>query len=130
MVNNKAFTLIELLIVMAIIGILAVGGFGSYVKSQQRGRDAKRKIDLKKVQNCMEQYYLVNATPYQYQTLTVGPLTNAVTIQCGDSKTISVQDPTNPTSNYSVTASTISGFTITATLESEVPNTFTISNQQ
>lgn len=55
--KNKAFTLIELLIAMAIIGILATVGLGSFRTAQMRGRDAERKSDLKQISNAIELYY-------------------------------------------------------------------------
>lgn len=55
--KNKAFTLIELLIAMAILGILATVGLGSFRTAQMRGRDTERKSDLKQVSNAIELYY-------------------------------------------------------------------------
>lgn len=57
--NNKAFTLVELLVVMAIISLL-VGATvfvlkpGDYIK---RSRDTRRVSDLKVIQTAIEQYY-------------------------------------------------------------------------
>lgn len=57
MTNNKAFTLVELLVVMSIIGVLASFGVGNFMTAQMRGRDAQRKSDLKQVSNALELYY-------------------------------------------------------------------------
>lgn len=54
---SKAFTLIELLVVIAIIGVLMAAATVSYVNAQQKGRDNKRKSDLKGVQQALELYY-------------------------------------------------------------------------
>lgn len=57
MSNKKGFTLIEILIVVAIIGILAsvvVVGLGP---AQKKGRDSRRVSDLRSVQNALELYY-------------------------------------------------------------------------
>lgn len=58
--NSKGFTLLELLIVVAIIGLLAsmiLVGLSSF---RTRGRDARRIADLRQVQNGLEIYYTKN----------------------------------------------------------------------
>lgn len=47
----------ELLIVMVIIGILSTIGLGSFQSSQQKGRDSKRKAELKQIGVALEAYY-------------------------------------------------------------------------
>ncbi len=56
--NLTGFTLLELLVVMTIIAILAAIGLSNYTRSLSRGRDARRRSDLKTIQNALEQYYL------------------------------------------------------------------------
>jgi general secretion pathway protein G len=53
----RGFTLIELLVVVVILGILATVGLTFFTSSQMRGRDAKRKSDLKQVAIALELYY-------------------------------------------------------------------------
>ncbi len=55
--RTEAFTLIELLIVIAILGILATIGIISFTSSQAKGRDAKRKTHLSQIAQALELYY-------------------------------------------------------------------------
>ena len=58
MINNKkGFTLIEILIVVAIIAILASVVLIGLGPTQRAGRDARRISDLRSVQNGLELYY-------------------------------------------------------------------------
>lgn len=54
---RQAFTLIELLIVIIILGILAALITGNFFTSLKKGRDAKRKADLEQVQRALELHY-------------------------------------------------------------------------
>lgn len=53
----EGFTLLELLVVISIIGILIALGTVSYSAAQKKSRDAKRRADIKSLQNGFEQYY-------------------------------------------------------------------------
>ncbi len=54
---SQGFTLIELMIVMIILGILAAITFTSFQNSQKKGRDGRRKNDLRQVSLALEAYY-------------------------------------------------------------------------
>jgi prepilin-type N-terminal cleavage/methylation domain-containing protein len=54
---KKGFTLIEILIVVAIIAILASVVLIGLGPTQQSGRDARRLSDLQEIQNGLELYY-------------------------------------------------------------------------
>lgn len=56
-VKNKGFTLIELVVSMAIIAILAAAGLSSFTTSQIKGRDGRRKSDLTQFSRALELYY-------------------------------------------------------------------------
>src|SRR3989344_9590535 len=60
--NQKGFTLIELLVVITIIALLIGAATVSYTKVQQKGRDTKRKSDLKAIQQALEIYYQTYGT--------------------------------------------------------------------
>jgi len=57
---SKGFSLIELLVVVAIISILATIGVSSFSSAQKKGRDTTRKSDLKGVASALENYYADN----------------------------------------------------------------------
>lgn len=60
--KNNAFTLLELLVVISIIGILIALGIVSFSTAQQKSRDARRRGDIKAMQQGFEQYYAENKT--------------------------------------------------------------------
>lgn len=55
--KKSGFTLIEILVVMAIISVLAVSGVTSYTASLRKSRDAKRKTEMVQVKNALRLYY-------------------------------------------------------------------------
>lgn len=57
MKKPNGFTLVELLITIAIIAILATVGIVAYSTVLKQGRDAKRQSDLRAIQSALEQYY-------------------------------------------------------------------------
>ncbi len=54
---DSGFTLLELIVVMAIIGILAMLAVGNFQSSRIKANDARRKSDLKQIQAALEQYH-------------------------------------------------------------------------
>lgn len=54
---KKGFTLVELLVVMAILGILVALVAGNFRTTQLRGRDIQRKSDLKQLSEALELFY-------------------------------------------------------------------------
>ncbi|MBF0274638.1 MAG: prepilin-type N-terminal cleavage/methylation domain-containing protein [Nitrospinae bacterium] len=105
--GNKGFTLIELMIVIAIIGILASIVIPQFIEYKRKAYDASVKSDLSALATEMETYYISNST---YPT-TVSTLTNF-----GWSSGVS----------GGLTNVTISDFTATASHQSS-SNTFTYS---
>jgi prepilin-type N-terminal cleavage/methylation domain-containing protein len=62
--HKNGFSLMELLIVIAIIGALVAIAVSSYSSAQKRSRDSRRSSDLKAIQNAWEQYYSDNSGAY------------------------------------------------------------------
>lgn len=59
--RSLGFTLIELLVVISIMAILMAMTAVSYTTAQQKGRDAKRRVDISSIQKGFEQYFAENA---------------------------------------------------------------------
>ena len=62
--RQKSFTLLEILVVLGIIAVLVGMGAISYSSVQKKARDAKRKTDLKTIQQAFEEYYSVCGFSY------------------------------------------------------------------
>lgn len=71
---KRAFTLLELLIVIALIGILITIAAVSYSSAQKKTRDSRRMTDVKNIQTALEQYYADNNGAYPAQGTAMGDL--------------------------------------------------------
>ena len=101
----------------------------SFATAGKKGRDAKRKSDIKEIQNALEQYFSVCG--YTYPDTGGGFYTDII---CADpSIAIMPQVPTDPRAGgmyYCQGTCDSSGYTICATLEAETPAQFCVSNSQ
>jgi type II secretion system protein G len=55
--GRQGFTLMELIVAMALLGILSVMVLGSYTATQRKKNDIKRKSDLSQMGKALELYY-------------------------------------------------------------------------
>lgn len=101
--NQKGFTIIELLVVIVIIGILVALTLPNLFSAQARGRDTDRKNELKNVQQKLETYFNDNGS-YPAE----GALADA------DVSSDEMQGPRNDAYTYE---SDGDSYTLTATLE-------------
>jgi len=94
---QRGFTLLELLVVISIIGILIAMIAAGFSTAQIRGRDARRRGDIKAMQSAFEQYYSANSGAYGG---TCGAMATATYLPTGL--------PTDPKTNttYSCSSST------------------------
>ena len=72
--TRRAFTLIELMVTIAIIGILTALATTSYVGVRARARDAQRKNDLTQLKINLNTYYIAQ-TPVKYPLAEVAKVT-------------------------------------------------------
>ncbi len=123
---RKGFTLIEILIVVAIIAILASVVLIGLGPTQQSGRDARRVSDLHEAQNAIELYFQKcgyypggvesGACGSWAETKTWADLTAAIT-GSGIGVTAMPQDPTAGKTYYYDSFNDGTTYTIGATLE-------------
>ena len=62
--NKKGFTLVELLVVVAIVAILSVTAYVALGGQTGKARDSRRKSDIAAIQNALELYYINNDSRY------------------------------------------------------------------
>lgn len=130
--SKSGFTLLEMLVVIGIIAILITLGIASYSTVQKKSRDARRKGDLKTIQNALESYYSICG--FNYPTPASFGSENAFTnIQCVSPATDIL--PTVPVDPKTVTPYPCQGcsdsnYSICATLESEADPNYCLNNTQ
>jgi general secretion pathway protein G len=123
----SGFTLIELMVVVAIMGILMAVGLVAYGKVSESARNSKRKADLEQVRSALV-LYKVDSTTSRYPS--ASDWDSMMALVQSYISTPSINDPKpSPYAQYtySYTAAT-NTFSICATLENVTPANYCLSN--
>lgn len=107
--NQKGFTIIELLVVIVIIGILVALTLPNLFAAQARGRDSDRKNELKNLQQRLETHFQDNG---EYPT---GDTAAMVTALGGNATDDEYTDPKNVA--YTYTSADGNTYTLSTNLE-------------
>ena len=127
--HYSGFSLLELLVVISIVTILITLAMTSFATAGKKGRDAKRKSDIKEIQIALEQFYSVCGFSY--------PDPGGVfytNVYCPDPDlSIIGAVPTDPRAGqayYCGGTCDSNGYTICADLEPDTTPQFCVSNSQ
>lgn len=115
--ERRAFTIIELLVVVAIIGLMTALGFALFSEARAKSRDAKREKDVKTLQDTLS-IYVTNANTYPTTDASglflIGTDAVSTTLIAAGSIQAMPFDPQN-TGNFRYHYASTDGFTYTLT---------------
>ncbi len=105
----RGFTLLELMIAIAIVGILSAVGIASFSNTLQKARDTKRKEDFQAIQKALQLYYNDNnkfptTTTWVYSS--TNPATWMPTAPVSVTPAYIKTLPLDPTNNGALTTAT------------------------
>ena len=104
--NQKGFTLIELMMVLAIVALLSSVALFAFINARIKARNARRAVDLSQLQKGLEIYYTKNDSNYPHggavaNSLQAYDISALSTFLTPDSLTNIPNDPSFPAgSNY------------------------------
>ena len=119
--RNRGFSLTELLVVVAIIGILTAATLTSLQSARERSRDARRMSDMRNIQNALGLYQANNQGLYPSSTLITIDGTDTLSLALEGDSLISDTplDPLYPTYTYQYVATTTTSYRLIFCLETD-----------
>lgn len=132
--RRHAFSLVELVVVMAVIALLTVGGIAGYNLAQQTSRDQERKSTLVVISTSVDNYFRKNGRypgngELVFQTNTVTIFGQVVTELKGYLSYVSTGDSTATQTRYAYFRDG-RGYIVCAKLESGIWDKVGIGSQQ
>ncbi len=134
MKNIKGFTLIEVMIVVAILGIITVIALPSYAELVMKGKRTDAKVELLKIAQLQESYFVQNLSYAKDLTTGAGGLGLGASVLSEQDEyliTVSAKDSGNGTCTGLV-ADSCTSYTLTATAQGNQANdnckNFTLTN--
>lgn len=129
---KKGFTILELIVVIALIGLIASIILASFSDVRARNRDAKRVSDVKEIEKALSLYQIDNnrfpssSDPSLPVTIT-GTDEISVLLESGGHISAVPIDPQHPSSSYTyLSPANGSDFTITFCLETNTIKSFEV----
>lgn len=124
--GQKAFTLIEVLVVSTIIAVLTAIGIVSYARINMRSRDAKRKSDMEQIRSALEMYRADNGSYPNTGAPNFTDVSNLAAVLVPSYMAGIPSDPKSPTQEYRYQATNpvsgkYYGYCLSARIESENP---------
>ncbi len=124
--NKRGFTLIELLIVVVILGVLILIVIGATRGDKGKANDAKRKADLTRIQNALEDCYSVpSGTTGGYPT----SLSDTCVQQKFDNNTVPTDPKDGASYSYTTTGTPPTTYNLSTT-EMERESNMTLTQKQ
>lgn len=106
--DERGFTLVELLIVIAIIAILAAIAIPQFAAYRQRGIRASMQSDAKNIASALEAYFADNQSYTSFNISAGGTITTPINAKASPGNTVSV---TGSASAYTIAVTNANGGT-------------------